>query len=478
MGGAARDPVLLVLSRRPRPVIKPGAPQRGSETPDPVVPAFKPIAALSVLAAALLALPVAAQPAPPALPVIRAIVFEGNKTTQPATMLREMVVHVGDAADPQRIEQSRQGVQDLGLFESVKTQLLPRSDGVVLVFFVEEKFYLLPAPRVDWNSNNEYAYGLQLSWNNVWGLNNTLRAKVFRSNKENGTQGGQRGTSLIETLDYTAPFVFDTPYALAFNTEHDDTPVTDTVLPNTTYRETRDADTVKVTRYFREGAASQGWRVGGGVSWSDQRATLAQRQTGMTTSLVLEASYQELHFNIYSDEGVAYSARLQAAHQGLLSDYDYNLLVASYTRAWYVGERPHQNFVLIANGGTYDGGPSSALAPGRFQFALGGARAMRGYHPDFVEGDTYYYCSQEFLTPVGFGGSLRALAVLEEGNAFYDVHHFSLDRVYPSAGLGLRLRPIWFVNINVEAGYAWPLQDAGDGYKGRFFAGGFRNFGR
>ena len=435
----------------------------------------------SALAAGLVVGAAAAEaPAPgEPLPVIRTIVFEGNKTTEPVTMLREMVVHVGDPADPERIERSRQGIQDLGLFESVRTQLLPRSDGVVLVVFVKEKFYLIPAPRVDWNSNNQYAYGLQLSWNNVWGLNNTLRAKVFKSNKESGgAQVGQRGTSSVETLDYDAPFAFNTAYALGIRTSHERTPVTDTVLPNTTYSETRDADAVTITRFFPEGAASHGWRVGGGIGWDDQRATLAQRQTGMTTSVVLDAAYQDLHFNIYSDEGVVYSARFQAAHQGLLSDYDYNSFVAAYTRAWYVGDRPHQNFVLIANAGTYDGGPSSALAPGRFQFALGGARMMRGYRPDFAAGDTYYYCSQEFLTPVGFGGSLRALAVLEEGNAFYDVHHVNLDRVYPSFGLGLRLRPIWFVNINVEAGYAVPLQDAGDGYKGRFFAGGFRNFGR
>ncbi len=49
-------------------------------------------------------------------PPIRDIRFEGNRVTSDRVMLREMVVAVGDPADPARIERSRQAIQDLTLF--------------------------------------------------------------------------------------------------------------------------------------------------------------------------------------------------------------------------------------------------------------------------------------------------------------------------------------------------------------------------
>ena len=46
-------------------------------------------------------------------PIISDIVIQGNNTTRPRTILQEMVLSVGDLADSEKIERSRQAIMDL-----------------------------------------------------------------------------------------------------------------------------------------------------------------------------------------------------------------------------------------------------------------------------------------------------------------------------------------------------------------------------
>ena len=64
-------------------------------------------------------------------PKVLAIRFAGNHTTRPSTMLRELTFGVGDAYDAERVEASRQAIQDLGLFRAVtvRAETLEPLDG-------------------------------------------------------------------------------------------------------------------------------------------------------------------------------------------------------------------------------------------------------------------------------------------------------------------------------------------------------------
>ena len=59
-------------------------------------------------------------------------------------------------------------------------------------------------------------------------------------------------------------------------------------------------------------------------------------------------------------------------------------------------------------------------------------------------------------------------AVAEAGGADDDFRGEADGSPYASLGLGVRVRLTWFVDIEIEAGFAVPLRD-GDGV--RFFAG-------
>jgi outer membrane protein assembly factor BamA len=131
-----------------------------------------PNSTASILLACLLS---GAAPDAAAAPPVVEIRFEGNRHTRPVTMQRELLLREGDPADQGLIERSRQAIQDLGLFRSVEVLQESVPEGVRLVFTVVEKWYVLVYPRLTANSDGQNSYGAELRWNNLWGLNHSLR---------------------------------------------------------------------------------------------------------------------------------------------------------------------------------------------------------------------------------------------------------------------------------------------------------------
>ncbi|MBP7418459.1 MAG: hypothetical protein KA911_07640, partial [Xanthomonadales bacterium] len=127
-----------------------------------------------------------------------------------------------------------------------------------------------------------------------------------------------------------------------------------------------------------------------------------------------------------------------------------------------LGDTPDQTLHFLAQAGVVTDGPGT-----RNDFSLGGSSRLRGYEGDFVQGNRYYYGAVEFLRPLHWRW-LRLLAVAEAGGADDDFRGEADGSPYASLGLGVRVRLTWFVDIEIEAGFAVPLRD-GDGV--RFFAG-------
>jgi len=399
----------------------------------------------------------------PAYPTIREIVFSGNETTRANVLLREMVVHVGDPADPDRIERSRQAIQDLRLFRSVDLREETAGDGVRLLITLREKYYVLPMPRASANSDGQYSYGLGMRWWNVGGLNHTLHAVVEQGSRQE--QG--RGDLLQYRASYDVPFVFDSPYGLGLSFAHSEEAVTDP-LP---YDEVSDSARWELSRGFGDGPASEGWRVGGGLQWlsQDRIGPGAPDPAGQATALVLFTKYNDLHFNTYSELGSSFRFEAQSTAGSLASDYGYHELTAAYDHSWKVGATPHRTLGVFLEGGMYDGGPAGAVAA----FSLGGSDNLRGYPLRVERGNSYYYGGLEFLQPLHWNW-LRGVAFVEAGNVIGEGSNGDPGAVYADVGIGLRMRLNWFVRTELNIGYAIPLVDGGDGRSGRVFATGHR----
>ena len=418
-----------------------------------------------IAAALLLAAVAAAHAQPPAAPVIREIAYEGNDTTRARTMERELLIRPGDPADPAAIERSRQAIQDLGLFREVTARTEEVPGGVRVTFAVKEKFFIIPAPRADTNSDGQYAYGVQLRWYNVLGYNHTAKLVLKKTNR----QEAGRGTALEFDGSYFAPFIFDTPYGLDLSYSHNREPVDETPP----YDQVTQSARFVVFRSFRDAGApaSRGWRLGTGLQWvnSVNDGAGAPPSDGQATTLVLDAGYSGRHFNIYSDEGQSWSMEWQGSSEKAGSDYDSSTLVAHYDGSWYVGDTPHQTIGLFAEGGIQDGGPPSQV----HAFEIGGASDLRGYPHNVAGGDSYYYGGIEALRPV-YWDWLRGVVFFESGNAYPDGENFAVEKSYADLGLGLRIRVTLFVKFELNIGYAWPLRPSVEGHRGRVFATGHR----
>jgi outer membrane protein assembly factor BamA len=396
------------------------------------------------------------------LPVIREIVFEGNDTTQPRTMLREMLVHPGDAADEALIERSRQGVQNLGLFREVSAYEEPVDGGVRLVIRVREKYYAMPSPRADYNSDGQYGYGLQIRWANLWGLNHKLRGTLkYKNSQEPG-----RGTALELSGGYHAPFVLDSPYGLELSGRYSSEPIG----PPAAYDELTSTARLVLTRSFwDQNPASERWIGGLGLQWQEQAAEglAAPPSMGHALALVLDGGYGRLNDNLYSETGQRISAEALSAGKVFGSDYAYTSLTASYHGSWALAHTAHQTLGVFARAGTHHGGTFNGQPP----FELGGVESLRGYRLQALRGTDFYYGGFELLRPLRWSW-LRGTVFVEAGDV--SGGPLAAGGPYADIGIGLRARLTWFVDMELSVGVAWPLSDSGDGRNPRVFAGGYR----
>lgn len=395
-------------------------------------------------------------PAADTWPPIRQIAYEGNDITRPVTMQRELVISLGDPADPKKLERSRQAIQDLGLFREVKVRQEALEDGVRVVFTVREKWYILPIPRLEANSDGDTGYGLQLRWNNVWGLNHRWELLFVQRDYKREDRDG----STNFYMSYAIPFVGNSRNSLSFSASDVDQ---DSSTPeDVEFRERKQSLGFSMSHALGRGPASQGWKVGGGLRWQNQDAegVGAPAPYGMATQPLFSVSYDGMHDRLYSQTGESFSTSLAVAQHGLASDYSFWSHYSRYGQERPVGQREHQTLRFRAELGGYHGGPASRPSDA---FEYGGASHLRGYDRERIEGDFAYYASLDFLRPVGWNW-LRLLTSLELGSALDDLSHPGGRWLYASLGLGVSVKVTWFVNVEFEAGIAYPLID-GEGLR-------------
>lgn len=401
---------------------------------------------------------------PPRIVEIRLV---GNEKTKEKVILRELGLTLGDLADPVEIERARQAVQDLGLFRSVEATTVPVGAGVALELKMREKYFLLPIPRLDANSDHDVNYGLQLRWDNIRGLNHALNMVVEKG--EFPEERDRRKETSLQ-VRYRAPHIFDSPYELRTRMQRIDreTPLIDPIsheVTEETFDETLDQFELALARDMRTGRPRSGWIVGGGLGWQRQGTSgeLAPPAYGRALSAIATADFDDLRYHLYSETGTRLSLRVEVASAALASDYDYTRTTANYFHSRQFGSTPHQTFDLAGSAGVLTDGPHD-----RNEFSLGGSGRMRGYDSDYFEGNRYYYGTIEYLRPVRWDW-LRLLVFAEMGGTGDDREGMRDDSPYFDVGIGVRVRLTWFVRVEIELGWAYPL-GGGDGPN--FFAGG------
>ena len=383
---------------------------------------------------------------------IVAIQFLGNRTTRPSVMLQQMTIHVGDPADPVRIEASRQAIMNLGLFRSVRANLLAAPGGQILQISVQEKYYILPLPRLSRDANGDISYGADISLDNFRGLNQQVELLYQK------TIPHDLNSTVIKnwSLNYTVPRVIDKNYGYsvsASRTQNDFTagPVG---LGQGLYAFDGRAASFSVTDY-PFGGPSQGWAVSAGAAWNDNFYNFLSGTPGLyvttrTVALTGGINYSDVKDLTYSRSGFAYGYNLQVGARAFGSDYGF-AQHQLYIRAYMpVGHAPHQNLDVQLELGLSSGYPQPV-------FFLGGSDNLRGFERNSIYGNSFVLANIQYLRPIGHHPAWRTVLFTDIGNAYPNDARINLTHLETDVGTGLRWRIQSFVNTELRLDLAYGI---------------------
>lgn len=383
--------------------------------------------------------------------LIQAIEFHGNKVTRRQILLQEMLVQVGDVADPVLIERSRQAIMNLGLFKSVHSDIERREDGVVVRFHVKEKYYLLPVPKLNRDEYNNISYGAEITADNLFGLNQQMKLRYETEDAETVTEG-----ELVNyLLAYTYPRVLGGAWSLGAEATLIRQPVES--LPSV-YESESWSGAFRLSRWLNLRGPSRGWLIGSGLVW---RQNSYEHRSGPVLNTYIGASavgvplnvqYTDVDDYLFSRGGRDYGYIGELGAPVLGSDSHYNRHEFYYRRYIVLPNRQHQNIDLQAKLGLASG----EMFPGEAHaYSLGGSRSMRAYERGTINGNAYVLLNVQYLFPLFNYYPLRFAVFADIGNAYPSNTEMHLGKVLWDVGLGFRLRLKSFVKIDLRVDVAW-----------------------
>ena len=390
--------------------------------------------------------------------VIKAIDFSGNRVTRRQILEQEMLVKVGDPADPALIERSRQAIMDLGLFVAVEAHLEPTDGGVVLHILVKEKYYILPVPKLNRDERNHFTLGAELSLDNLAGYNQQLKYR-YENEQATGLSGGKVTTDLIS---YSYPRMFGTAYNLQAGVTEQTSPaeVVNGSSLTSLYRLKAWSGNLQLSRWLNRTGPSRGWQVGGGAV---VRTNNFEYLSGAPTSNFMDAravgitllgQFTDVHDYLFSRSGVEYGYNGEYGDPALGSDSHYTRHEFYYRKYWLLPNGPHENIDFQSKFGISSG---NMFPTDTYAYSLGGSRSLRGYDSGTYTGNAYVLFNVQYLRPLFGYYPLRGAVFLDVGNTYPNYRELHLGDLHWDAGLGLRLRLKSFVKVDlrVDVSYAY-----------------------
>jgi outer membrane protein assembly factor BamA len=392
---------------------------------------------------------------------ISEIRIAGNLRTRPGTLLREMYVHVGDPADPAAIERSRQAILDLELFKSVRADVLPGTEGAIVVFTVEEKRYLFALPVLGRSPDGDITYGVQGRIDNFRGRGHRLEAEIERTDLRSGAALDDERTLRIQhdlARFRNGPWNIDTDarYRRA---------LLDTDREGAMGRYDSHAGRLAIlaSRWKQARGPSRGWRLGAGVSYENLRFDLIEGDPAPyfdTTEVGLLG--RVLHRDVRNFElnraGHELTVDLDAFTTALGCAADRIEGRARYRSYNPLGRRRYTNLDYQVRAAF-----ASRSLFGDPVFDIGGGSRLRGYDRGEIEGDAYVLGNVEFLTPIGRHDALRGVLFLDVGDAFRGARDATLAHLEVAGGVGLRLKVRSFVRLELSVDVAHGFDGSHDG---------------
>ena len=381
---------------------------------------------------------------------IAAIRFEGNEVTREIVLREELVVHEGEPFDAEKALKSRQFLRNLGLFKQVTLAVREVPGGVALTYRVEEKWYLLPIPRLGVNSDADVSYGGELRWDNAFGLNQRFRVILEDTRRFNGEQVRDRH------LEYIIPKIPGTRFGIGIATsggrvETRRTSKDDSGVELGLYEQQSDQFRIGVSRWLKRIGPSHGWRLGSSVSavHDEYRVVrdnpeLPEESRRVTLGMGVDFTTRNDHELFRTGE--EYGLGFGFGRRNLGSDHNYYDLSAYWRRYNHLPQLRRSNLNWQLRLG-YNMGDENA-------YQLGGGSSMRGLVREDVRGDVYALLNLNWLVPLFGHDSFRGVLFTDIGNAW------PRGKVDPTrweytvgAGFRWKIRSLVRISLRADVGY-------------------------
>ena len=388
-------------------------------------------------------------------PRIRSISFEGNEVTQESLLRREMYITEGDALDLKRLQKSVQAIMDLGLFEDVSYYLAEDYMGdapggeVDVVILMEEKYYLLilPRGRVD---EEELHLGIQLYWDNIWGLNHSMRFLL----EDRGSTAGVSENRQRITYDY--PNVQGSRFGLNFHLLNMND-VDENEIDGIINRKDRLLG-LGISKWLNPEGRNSGWFIGMGIDaqYRENEVVTGTRLDEKLEAMIfhLRYGYQEVHEYAYSRGGREYGYNIDVSDDRLGSNSEFIKHLMYYRSYYRSRSRPDDNLNVQVQLGY-----STDDILGDAAFTLGSSQDLRGYDNSRYEGNTLLLVNMEYLTPKYNYRSLRYVYFLDIGSTYDDFSDITHEHLKTGFGFGIRWKIPKFVKLDLRMDIGYGISD-------------------
>jgi len=390
------------------------------------------------------------EPEDAVVPVVDEIRFIGNKTTKPKIMLQEMIIAVGDPVNARLIEKSRQYIMNLKLFITVKAEMIAEDFKNILLITVDEKFYILPLPRVNRNSDGDIKAGGEVRWDNIMGLNQRLKVSWDRTRAAKDDINDRDKSK----IDYTYPRMFGTPFTFNINTQRKTTNVEDITDAggNVEAEQVGVFSSFNFFRWHDRYGPSRGLRYGAGMS---RGVVKYNTKTGpddffVSTRLVtldLGVAYEAVQQLEWSRTGHEYGYDIAIGLRGLGSEQGHTTSTIFYRSYYHIFGIPNYNLNSQVRFG-FSNFRDEALA-------IGGADSLRGYSRAEFTGNAMFLLNLEYLMPVWGYKPIRFLLFTDIGNTYPKLSEVDLGDLKFVIGSGLRwkVRELVKTDLRLDVAY-------------------------
>ena len=392
---------------------------------------------------------------------IKNIRYEGNHVTQESVLEREIYVKTGDIVDKTLLEKSTQGIMNLGLFKTVKVYLeegyteadisygeANKETLVDIVFVVEEKYYLLIVPRVK-SDDNELHIGVQVRWDNVWGLNHEMRL-LFENRGD--TQGISENRNEFK---YFYPNINDSAYSVNVSVQASN----EVDEANGVINRQDDIYQLSISRWLNDQGRNRGWFAGSSVSYQ-QRFNEVISGTEISDHLDavvlgIDSGFSDVNNYEFNRGGKAYGYNLSWSHESIGSEEEFTRHLFYYRSYYRFNNAPISNLNVQT-----EIGHSNNDILGKSAFSLGSSDDLRGYENDRFNGNSMFLMNIEYMFPQKDYPIIRYVYFIDMGSTADEIKDLFHQPVNIGAGLGLRWKIRALVNIDLRADIGYGFTDS------------------